>query len=169
MAKYDPSYYGSNQGSDQPAPMEHFYLLPISVLYNRANLPEGMPPPPRRAAPDRGLDEIIHLAFTHATKYLVILLPSQTWPHVGDTHPQPLFDRHCLAIGYSSSGQVFEFHSPWFFIRYWIKLVIGLNAIMAQIITSTLSTDFLEQAQKSYSFNSTHVPVVHQPQSLCMN
>ena len=69
MATYDPSYFGWNQGSDQPAPMEHFYLLPISILHDRANLPTGMPPTPRsRAAPDRGLDEIIHLAFTHATK-----------------------------------------------------------------------------------------------------
>ena len=40
----------------------------------------------------------------------------------------------------------FELHSAWFFIRYRIKLDIGLNAIMAQIITSILSTDFLEQA-----------------------
>ena len=89
---------------------------------------------------------------------------SQTWPHVGDKHPLSLFDRHCLAIGYPSSGQVFWISfAAWFFIRYWIKLVIGLNAIMAQILTSILSTDFLEQAQKSCSFNSTHVPVVTNP------
>ena len=90
---------------------------------------------------------------------------SQTWPHVGDKHPQSLFDRYCLAIWWTSSGHVF-FESSFSLIFhkiYWIKLDIWLNAIVAQIITSILSTDFLEQAQKSCSFNSIHVPVVTNP------
>jgi hypothetical protein len=32
MATYDPSYFGWNQGSDQPAPMEHFYLADLNFV-----------------------------------------------------------------------------------------------------------------------------------------
>ena len=105
MAKYDPNYYGSNQGSDQPAPMEHFYILPISVLYNRANLPEGMPPPPRRAAPDRGLDEIIHLAFTHATKlgsFVAILKEGKLAPSKLHFAESESFFAQGFKVGYTS-------------------------------------------------------------------
>ena len=105
MATYDPSYFGWNQGSDQPAPMEHFYLLPISILYDRANLPTGMPPTPRRAAPDRGLDEIIHLAFTHATKlgnFVAILKEGKLAPsklHFAETES---FFAQGFKVGYTS-------------------------------------------------------------------
>ena len=105
MATYDPSYFGWNQGSDQPAPMEHFYLLPISILYDRANLPTGMPPTPRRAAPDRGLDEIIHLAFTHATKlgnFVAILKEGKLAPSKLHFAESESFFAQGFKVGYTS-------------------------------------------------------------------
>ena len=105
MATYDPSYYGWNQGSDQPAPMEHFYLLPISILYDRANLPAGMPPTPRWAAPDRGLDEIIHLAFTHATKlgnFVAILKEGKLAPSKLHFAQSESFFAQGFKVGYTS-------------------------------------------------------------------
>ena len=105
MATYDPSYYGWNQGSDQPAPMEHFYLLPISILYDRANLPAGMPPTPRRAAPDRDLDEIIHLAFTHARKlgnFVAVLKAGKLAPSKLHFAESESFFAQGFKVGYTS-------------------------------------------------------------------
>ena len=85
--------------------MEHFYLLPISILYDRANLPEGMPPIPRRAAPDRGLDEIIHLAFTHATKlgnFVAILKEGKLAPSKLHFAESESFFAQGFKVGYTS-------------------------------------------------------------------
>ena len=85
--------------------MEHFYLLPISILYDRANLPAGMPPTPRRAAPDRDLDEIIHLAFTHATKlgnFVAILKEGKLAPSKLHSAESESFFAQGFKVGYTS-------------------------------------------------------------------
>ena len=46
------------------------YVLPLPVLRTRAGVSSDMPPAPRRAAPDRNVSEVIHLAFTHATNQM---------------------------------------------------------------------------------------------------
>ena len=105
MAKYDPNYYEWNQGPDPPKPVEHFYVLPISVLYDRSNLPTGMPPQPRRAAPDRNLDEIIHLAFTHATKlgnFVAILKEGKLAPSKLHHAESESFFAQGFKVGYTS-------------------------------------------------------------------
>ena len=62
---HDPKWYRSP--TEPPEAIQQFYVLPLPVLRNRAGVPSDMPPAPRRAAPDRNMSEVIHLAFTHAT------------------------------------------------------------------------------------------------------
>ena len=62
---HDPKWYRSP--TEPPEAIQQFYVLPLPVLRNWAGVPSDMPPAPRRAAPDRNLSEVIHLAFTHAT------------------------------------------------------------------------------------------------------
>ena len=59
---YDPSYYGQ---PDQDK--IRFYILPIPTLKSRAGHGDDIPPQVSRAAPDRSITEIAHVAFVHAT------------------------------------------------------------------------------------------------------
>ena len=45
----------------------NFMFCPFQCSKNWAGVPSDMPPAPRRAAPDRNMSEVIHLAFTRAT------------------------------------------------------------------------------------------------------
>ena len=62
QVEYDPSYYG------QPGQEKiRFYILSIPSLKSRAGHGDDIPPEVRRAAPDRAVSEIAHVAFAHAT------------------------------------------------------------------------------------------------------
>ena len=64
-----------------------------------------MPPQPRRAAPDRNLDEIIHLAFTHATKlgnFVAILKEGKLAPSKLHHAESESFFAQGFKVGYTS-------------------------------------------------------------------
>ena len=62
---HDPNWYRSS--TEPQEAIQQFYVLVLPVLRTRAGVSPDMPPEPRRAAPDRNISEVIHLAFTHAT------------------------------------------------------------------------------------------------------
>ena len=62
-AASDPNWYRSQ--TEPPEAIQHFYVLPLPVLKNRASVPSDMPPAPRRVAPDINLSEVIRLTLAH--------------------------------------------------------------------------------------------------------